>query len=127
MISESDVIVVRDAAQDHRFAGDPLLRRSPGVRFYAGAPLTTGDGHAVGVLCVMDLEPRDLTQEQIESLRALSRQAVAQLELPQTDRFPKADRLRAPVLRQARGAVGPTVRFRDGRQVASGETGDNRQ
>jgi eukaryotic-like serine/threonine-protein kinase len=81
MISESDVIVVRDAAQDHRFAGDPLLRRSPGVRFYAGAPLTTGDGHAVGVLCVMDLEPRDLTQEQIESLRALSRQAVAQLEL----------------------------------------------
>ena len=81
MIGERDVMVVRDAAQDDRFAGDPFLRRSPGVRFYAGAPLTTGDGHAVGVLCVMDLEPRDLTQEQIESLRSLSRQVVAQLEL----------------------------------------------
>jgi hypothetical protein len=88
-IREPDVLVVRDAAEDKRFADS-------GVRFYAGAPLRTRDGHVLGALSVMDREPRELTDDQVESLRALSRQAVAQLELRRLRRE-RADRQTGPV------------------------------
>jgi eukaryotic-like serine/threonine-protein kinase len=94
-IREPDVLVVRDAAEDPRFASEASGPGAPGVRFYAGAPLRTRDGHVLGALAVMDREPRDLSGEQIESLRALSRQVVAQLELRRFKRE-RADRQTGP-------------------------------
>ena len=90
-IGQPDVLVLRDVAGDSRFGAEPFVRRAPGWRFYAGAPLRTRDGHALGALCVMDFEPRDVTEQQIESLRALSRQAVSLLELRRLRRD-RADR-----------------------------------
>lgn len=80
-ILQSDIMVVPDALSDPRFADNLLVTREPYIRFYAGAPLTTADGHNLGTLCVIDRVPGNLTQDQMMSLHALSRQVMAQLEL----------------------------------------------
>ncbi len=80
-IEQPDVFVVGDASKDERFAANPLVTDDPNLRFYAGAPLKTADGFQLGTLCVLDREARALTPDQLESLSALSRQVMAQLEL----------------------------------------------
>ena len=75
------VLEVPDATADDRFADNPLVTGDPGICFYAGAPLVTDEGHALGTLCVIDREPRRLDPQQTAALRALARQAAAQLKL----------------------------------------------
>jgi len=80
-IQHSDILIVEDATQDPRFSHNPLVTGDPYIRFYAGAPLLTPDGYALGSLCVIDYQPRRLTQHQQQGLLILSRQVVAQMEL----------------------------------------------
>jgi PAS domain S-box-containing protein len=82
-ILQPDLLIVPDACADQRFANNPLVTSPPGIRFYAGAPLVTADGHALGTLCAIDHQPRELTAEQAQALRTLSHQVVAQLRLHQ--------------------------------------------
>jgi PAS domain S-box-containing protein len=81
-----EVLIVEDAYEDPRFAENPAVLGDPFIRFYAGAPITTPAGHALGSVCVIDREPRRLTTAQQEALRALARQAQAQLELKRASR-----------------------------------------
>jgi len=80
-ILQSDVLVIPDALADSRFLDNPLVLEAPKIRFYAGAPLLTVEGHALGTLCVMDHTPRELSPEQREALRVLSSQVSSQLDL----------------------------------------------
>lgn len=80
-ILEEDFLLVPDATQDDRFACNPLVTTEPGLRFYAGALLKSSDGFAIGTLCVLDYEPRSLTEQQQRALRRLAGQTMAQLEL----------------------------------------------
>jgi two-component system, sensor histidine kinase and response regulator len=77
-ILQREVFVVEDALADDRFA---MVTGDPNIRFYAGAPLITSDGHVLGMLCVNDPVPQTLSPEQRAGLQALSRQVVAQLQL----------------------------------------------
>lgn len=79
-ILQPDVLVVPDTLQDERFRNNPLVVSEPRIRFYAGAPLITEDGYALGTLCVVDRTPRELSPDQKEVLKALSRLVLAQLE-----------------------------------------------
>ncbi|PTY06009.1 hypothetical protein DB346_01195 [Verrucomicrobia bacterium LW23] len=75
------LLIVPDARLDPRFSDNPFVTESPHIAFYAGAPLITGDGFALGTVCVIDQEARQLTPDQERALEALARQIVAQMEL----------------------------------------------
>ncbi len=85
-ISQNDLFIVPDALRDPRFARNPMVTSDPRIRFYAGAPLITPDGHALGALCVIDKVPRELRLEQKQALRILARHVVSQLELRRRSR-----------------------------------------
>jgi Protein kinase domain/GAF domain len=80
-ILDSGPLVVRDLAADPRFADNPFVVGEPRIRFYAGAPIVTPDGHGIGTVCVLDRLPREVTADQLEALQALARQATSLLEL----------------------------------------------
>jgi len=80
-ILQDDLFLVPDATRDSRFKNNPLVTGSQKIRFYAGVPLVTPDGHALGTLCVLDKKPRKLRPEQQDALRVLARHVVSQLEL----------------------------------------------
>ena len=80
-ICQSGLFIVPDASRDSRFKNNPLVKGRAHVRFYAGAPLVTPDGYALGTICVLDKVPRGLSAEQQHALELLARIVMAQLEL----------------------------------------------
>jgi diguanylate cyclase (GGDEF)-like protein len=74
------VMVVEDATSDSRFAANALVTGEPRIRFYAGAPLVTPDGHALGTVCVIDDKPRKFSEQEGGALAALSRQVMRMFE-----------------------------------------------
>jgi len=77
-------LVVRDTQDDERFKDNPFVLSSPYIRFYAGAPLTTAEGHKLGTLCVLDTVPRVLFADQVTALELLSTQVMALLNMRRT-------------------------------------------
>jgi anti-sigma regulatory factor (Ser/Thr protein kinase) len=80
-IQQREIMLVPDTLADPRFRDNPYVTGEPFIRFYAGAPIVSREGEALGTLCVLDYVPRTLTSEQVRGLDILRRQAEAQLEL----------------------------------------------
>lgn len=80
-LNHQGVFIVPDTTLDPRFLANPLVSGAPHVRFYAGAPLVSSDGLPLGTLCVLDFQPRELTEAQELALTLLARQVMNVLEL----------------------------------------------
>lgn len=80
-IEQADMLVVEDAELDPRFSRNPLVTGEPNVRFYAGMPIYSPDGFAMGTLCVIDNKPRRLNRGQLSALRVIALQVNTKLEL----------------------------------------------
>jgi GAF domain-containing protein len=80
ILTPGDLTVVPDTLDDERFSDNLLVTEDPNIRFYAGAPIFTPDGHAAGTLCVIDTAPRGLSEEQAQALRALAAEVSRQIE-----------------------------------------------
>ncbi|MBC7758700.1 MAG: GAF domain-containing sensor histidine kinase [Phormidesmis sp. FL-bin-119] len=80
-VEMDEIMVVKDATKDERFATAPVVTNDPHIRFYASANLKSYDGYNVGTLCVYDTKPKDLTQQQLECLAALANQVSHIMEL----------------------------------------------
>jgi GAF domain-containing protein len=80
-ILQNGLSIVADAAKDPRFKDIPLVTGPQKIRFYAGMPLKSPDGYALGTLCVLDKAARQLNPDQKRALRVLARHVETQLEL----------------------------------------------
>lgn len=90
----TDVFVVRDAHQDARFSRNPLVTGEPHIRFYAGAPMLTRKGHALGTFCVIDRAPRnEFTVAQQETLKDFAATVVDFFEMQVAIREGRAKRV----------------------------------
>ena len=84
ILEPTRTFVVPDASHDTRFRSNPLVTGDPKIRFYAGTPLTTATGRALGTLCVIDRHPRELSPERLGALETLGRVVMSQLRLRQS-------------------------------------------
>ncbi|RYG06315.1 MAG: hybrid sensor histidine kinase/response regulator [Chitinophagaceae bacterium] len=80
-IMRNEVMIVADTSKDERFSDNPFVTGIPNVGFYMGAPIMSSDGYAIGSICVLDTQPRNLSEEQSKILGRLSRQVTRLLEL----------------------------------------------
>ncbi|WP_292807827.1 GAF domain-containing protein, partial [Methylotenera sp.] len=74
------IFEVTDALEDERFKDNPLVTQNPNIRFYAGVPLTAGNGSKLGTLCVIDQVPRQLSPSQRASLATVARMVMTELD-----------------------------------------------
>lgn len=98
VVASNELLVIEDTLRDKRFANNPFLREH-GIRFYAGAPLRTPAGYAIGSLCVIDTKPRTISEHERALLQIIADEVMAEIEKrrPAASLLPDADRLRAAV------------------------------
>jgi two-component system, cell cycle sensor histidine kinase and response regulator CckA len=130
-IRSEGLFIVPDATKDPRFAQNPLVTAEPRIRFYAGAPLVTPDGYALGTLCILDKVPRELRPDQQQALVILARHVVSQLELRRRsaeltaarrenrETAAELQRTRAELAKARRRAISAKPSARGGRRITT--------
>ncbi|PSR56837.1 hypothetical protein AHMF7605_26730 [Adhaeribacter arboris] len=105
VIQSDDILEIPDTLGDIRFYSNPYVTGNPKIRFYAGAPLVTSNGYRLGTLCVIDTEPRELSEAQKMALATLSEQVVAHLELRRKQQEVEQEKQQLKVVNQKLDAL----------------------
>lgn len=92
VVADRTSLVIPDASTDQRFANHPLVIGEPYIRFYAGVPLQTPEGHTIGVLCAIDRRAHTPSATQLEAMQLLAQQVIELLELRRTGALLRAER-----------------------------------
>ncbi|RZA00173.1 MAG: sensor histidine kinase [Sphingobacteriaceae bacterium] len=79
--ADDDIMIINDTRKDERFVDNPLVTGDTNLAFYAGVPLVNEEGFALGTLCVIDQQVKQLTDKQAEALKVLAKQVTIKLEL----------------------------------------------
>lgn len=87
IVSGEEVFTVNDASRDDRFRDNPLVTENPNIRFYAGRPITNEEGQKLGTLCVIDTQPRELTETESEALKDLADIAEGEIRAMEAGRL----------------------------------------
>lgn len=122
VILQNDFVQINDTLSDPRMMDNPLCCGEPGLRFYAGGLLKSDDGLPLGTLCVLDYQPRELSELQCQAIRVLADQVMAQLNLRRSLR--QSDILRREVDHRAKNSLavlGSLTRLKE-RSATSPET-----
>lgn len=114
ILTPQDLLEVEDAACDFRFVDNPLVTGAPGIRFYAGAPLVTPAGFALGTLCIIDYQPKKLSEQQKIALGLLANQVVKLLELRESHQQVTEQAEKFSTLYQMSPVAITLNRFKDG-------------
>ncbi|MGK7370730.1 MAG: histidine kinase dimerization/phospho-acceptor domain-containing protein, partial [Candidatus Halalkalibacterium sp. M3_1C_030] len=80
-ILTDELLQINDLSKDSRFKNMPYVKDDPDLRYYAGVPLKSDNGYAIGSLCIMDYEPRELTDQELKDLKVLANEVMARLKL----------------------------------------------
>ncbi|MCF2447664.1 GAF domain-containing protein [Dyadobacter sp. CY345] len=86
ILNPNEIFIVPDSRKDPRFSGNPLVTGEPYVIFYAGVPLVDKNGFPLGSLCVIDNDAKELSDQQLLSLRVLGRHVVNLLEMRKSNK-----------------------------------------
>lgn len=108
-INEQEPLIIENMKQDGRFSDHPSVIGPPNVTFYAGVPLRSSEGYAIGSLCVIDQKPRQLTAEQRTALKALADQVALLMELHRTNNSLRVARTEAEELAQQKAGLLATL------------------
>lgn len=100
-VDPEEALIVTDSREDERFARNPFVTGDPHVVFYVGVPLIDSDGFTLGSLCIIDHQPRQLGQPQLDALKILARQVVNLMELRSSNKALKQSEERYAALSSA--------------------------
>jgi len=78
---ENEILIIPDTLKDERFKDNPMVIGEPYIRFYAGVPIMSADGSRIGVFCIKDTKPRELSKDDIEILEGLAKWAELEINL----------------------------------------------
>ena len=84
IVEPNKIFIIPDATLDQKFVHNPLVTGDPHIKFYAGSPLVTKSGFALGTICVIDIIPKNLNEEQLKALEILAKQVTNSIERRKT-------------------------------------------